>query len=333
LFLAERAWSQSSSLRKSDDDAHGKRRHHTHRRLSKAVHFAEQLSSLLESEDIQAEEITLLEARAYTTALVGQYSFESKRWDVALRNYSISKVILETLLSKAHDSALGIYKEFSGIIDPGLRYCAYQLQLANHSDIFALAIAHLPRDESLLSNLKSINPSILDTKTTTSVTAGGINSVQWRRHTAQIIHPEIAVQLAKLRDVQFMFSDRVSTFPLSATETASSMDDLLNAWAETQDAVKKVMEESVGMSQEKEQGLQIILTYVSFHGICERVRRDLLLVKELEQRRAGQRKMAVLKDLVRLHDSIIQVALKERGVDCRVLGWFMSCLVLLRIQS
>jgi RNA-binding signal recognition particle 68 len=309
LFLAERAWSQSSTLKNAHEDATGKRKHHTHRRLNKAVHYAEQLSSLLQTEGVHVDTVSLLEARAYAASLGGQYAFESKRWEVAVRYYSISKVVLETLLSKADETTRLIYREYSALIDPGLRYCAYQLHLPNPADILALAITHLPRDEVLLANITAVNSTILET-TVDKGPSKDITSIQWRRRTALITNPEIAVQLAKLREVQAAFTARVATSPASAT--ANLMDEVLNAWAETEDTVKKVMEENVGMSQDKEQSLQVVLTYVSYQVICERVKRDLLLVKELERRKVGG-EMAVLKDLVRLHDSVIQVVRRWRG--------------------
>jgi RNA-binding signal recognition particle 68 len=85
------------------------------------------------------------------------------------------------------------------------------------------------------------------------------------------------------------------------------MDEILNAWAEAEDATHRVIDEGAGMrAQDKEQALQIILTYVSFHFVATRVQRDVLLIKDLEKKKGA--KLPVLKDLVKLHDSIIQVS-------------------------
>ena len=113
------------------------------------------------------------------------------------------------------------------------------------------------------------------------------------------------VNLLKVQDTQTLFDERVAAFDLSATEKASAMDDILNSWAETEATVQKLLDEGVATEQDKEQNLQIILAYVSFHFIATRVQRDVFLVKDLASRRGV--KIAVLKDLVRLHDSIIQV--------------------------
>jgi hypothetical protein len=135
----------------------------------------------------------------------------------------------------------------------------------------------------------------------------GITSIQWRSRTATLEYPEIVVSLLKVQDTQTAFDERIATFDISVTEKAAAMDEILNAWAETEDSVRKIIEEGVATSQEKEQTLQIILTYVSFHFISTRVQRDILLVQSSEKRKGVQ--LTVLKDLVRLHDSIIQVCL------------------------
>lgn len=311
LFLAERAWSQSASLK--TDDLYQKRKHHIARRLNKAVRYAEHLTALLEAENISSDTPSRLESRAYKSTLAGQSAFERKQWAVALKEYSIAKVILEALLSKADESNRSVYKEASVAVDPGLRYCGYQLQFAAHSDIVTLARNHLPEDPTLTGLLKEFAPEILEPRRN-STAAAGITSIQWRSRTATLEHPETVVSLLKVQDTQAAFEERVATFDLSATERAAALDDVLNAWAEAEDSVKRVIDEGVATTQDKEQKLQIILTYVSFHFIATRVQRDTLLIRDLEKKRGV--KLTVLKDLVRLHDSVIQVASSPNTSDC-----------------
>ena len=301
LFLAERSWSQSASLK--TDELYQKKKHHIARRLNRAVRHAEQLVTLLESQSISSDVTSRLEARAYKATLAGQSAFERKRWETALKEYSIAKVILEALFLKADESIRSVYKEASAAVDPGLRYCGYQLQLAAHSDIIALARTHLPQDPTLNDLLKELAPEVLEPRRN-STAAAGITSIQWRSRTANLEHPEIVVSLLKVQDSQTAYTERMAAFDLSVTERAAAMDDILNAWAEAEDAVRRIIDEGAAMNQDKEQKLQIILTYVSFHFIPTRVRRDMLLVKDLGKKRGV--KMTILKDLVRLHDSIIQ---------------------------
>ena len=198
-----------------------------------------------------------------------------------------------------------MYKEASATVDPSLRYCGYQLQIGSQGDILSLARTHIPKDSTLIKLLEEINPAALQSRQDSTARAG-ITSIQWRSRTAPLEYPEIVVSLLKVQDTQTGFHERVASFDLSATEKASAMDEILNAWAETEDTVRRIIDESgVAARQDKEQSLQIILTYVSFHFIATRVQRDILLVKDLEKRRGV--KMTVLKDVVRLHDSIIQV--------------------------
>jgi hypothetical protein len=160
--------------------------------------------------------------------------------------------------------------------------------------------------------LKEVNPAVLEPGQDGSARAG-ITSIQWRSRTAKLEYPEIVVSLLKVQDTQSAFDQRIGAFDLSVTEKAAAMDDILNAWAETEASVRKIIDEGVSKSQEKEQTLQIILTYVNFHFIATRVQRDVLLVKGSEKRRGVQ--LALLKDLVRLHDSIIQVCRFKEVVD------------------
>jgi len=136
------------------------------------------------------------------------------------------------------------------------------------------------------------------------------------------------VNLLKVQDTQTSFNDRVAAFDLSATDKATAMDEILNAWAETEATVQKLLDEGVATQQDKEQNLQIILAYVSFHFIATRVQRDVLLVKDLASRRGVN--FPALKDLVRLHDSIIQVLQSwiENRANDRVFSKFMNSLEL-----
>jgi len=272
--------------------------------LTKAIHHAEHLSSLLESGSIQADTQTRLESRVYKSIFAGQLAFERKQWEIALREYSIAKVILDVLLSKADEASRSLYHDFTPTVDPALRYCGYQLQIGSHTDIVSLARVQIPEDSPLTTLLKEINPSALETKRDNTARAG-ITSIQWRSRTATLEYPEIVVSLLKVQDTQAAFDERVAAFDLSASERANAMDEILNAWAEAEDSVRRIIDEGVPGQRDKEQNLQIILTYVSFHLIGTRIQRDILLVKDLEKKRGV--KLSVLKDLVRLHDSIIQV--------------------------
>lgn len=306
LFSAERAWSQSASL-KSDEDQYQKRRHHVARRLKKAISHAEKLSSLLESESLSVDTTSRLEARAYQATLTGQSAFEAKQWEAALKGYSTAKVILEVLLSKSDETSRSLYKEALTAVDPGLRYCGYQLQInSSQGDIFSLAQKYLSKDDILMGLLRGINSSILDARRESSARAG-ITSIEWRGRTAPLKHPEIVVALLNVQDTQSAFHERTTTFPLSATEKVAAMDEILNAWAEAETEVQRLIDDEVTVKQDKEQNLQIILTYVSFHFITTRVQRDSLLIGDLQKKRNS---MTNLKDLVRLHDSIIQVLIR-----------------------
>jgi len=305
LFSAERAWSQSASL-KSNEEQYGKRKHHIARRLKKAISHAEKLSSLLDSELLSAEPSTRLEVRAYKSTLTGQSAFESKRWETALKAYSTAKIILEVLLSKSDETSRPVYKEALTAVDPGLRYCGYQLQInTSEGDVFSLAQGYFVKDEELMGLLREVNPEILD-KRRESSTRAGITSVEWRGRRAALKHPEIVVALLNVQDTQAAFHERTTTFELSAQEKVAAMDEILNAWAETETEVQRLIDDEVTVKQDKEQNLQIILTYVSYHFIATRVQRDVLLAKDLQRKRNT---MTALKDLVRLHDSIIQVSL------------------------
>jgi hypothetical protein len=286
------------------EEIHQKKRHYIARRLVKAVRHAETLVALLQQSGADSQ--TQLEARAYRATLAGQSAFESKRWDVALREYSIGKVILDVLLSKADESSRSVYKDASTTVDPSLRYCGYQLQTGSQGDILTLAQAHLSREPAVVELLQDINPAALQPRRDSSAPAG-IRAIQWRFRTAPLDNPEIVVSLLKVQDTQTSFHERNASFDPSATEKAAAMDEILNAWAETEDAVRRVIDEGAGMrTQDKEQALQIILTYVSFHFISTRVQRDVLLIKDLEKKKEVN--VPVLKDLVKLHDSIIQVS-------------------------
>ena len=85
LVDAERAWASAMQL-KAEANTEPRKRFHMLSRLRKAVHHADQLASLCESDKCDAR--TKLEAQAYTNAMKASLHFEQERWKAAMELYT-----------------------------------------------------------------------------------------------------------------------------------------------------------------------------------------------------------------------------------------------------
>lgn len=90
LFQAERAWSYAMQLKQeANNDA--RKKFHLVNRLRKAVKFAGELEKLCQSNKCDAR--TKLEAQGYSSLMVGQFNFETLKWEESLKSFNIAKLV------------------------------------------------------------------------------------------------------------------------------------------------------------------------------------------------------------------------------------------------
>jgi len=154
LVSAERAWSYAVQL-KADNAAasalNPQWRHHSVKRLAKAVHWANMLESVCK---IHADQRTQLEAEAYASFLEGTWLLEKEQWAESLAKLKLCRRLCERL-ALASEQAMGThFKAKSEELAPMIRECKYNLGMAyddNDSEAEGARPISKPRKDADLS--------------------------------------------------------------------------------------------------------------------------------------------------------------------------------------
>ncbi|KAI9696819.1 MAG: hypothetical protein M1836_005181 [Candelina mexicana] len=347
LLLAERAWAQAMHMKSahSSDTATqgitGSTRRHIISRLYKASTYAKQLLNLLEERSTAgANNLDILEARAYCGSLEGAVQFEKQNWKSCLECYSQSRVIYDALaVSIKHE----YYRELlSSTVDPSIRYAAYQLHIPRSIAESVIARRHFPRsDADLIFAVEQLHPGALSEHDAASK-SGSVaateeipRTISWRSRTVGLEDASIAQALASVataEDQLSQFLQMPTNTATTAKEKAAAYDGILIASQDAVDAARRaiedLVEEGVGQGDKRMQALQITRTAVNYSLIGWRVGRNRVLCGEQDgavsasgtlkkdqkkdsknsvSKEEGQgKKLAYLKERVVLYDAILQ---------------------------
>ncbi|KAI9764145.1 MAG: hypothetical protein M1835_007642 [Candelina submexicana] len=348
LLLAERAWAQAMHMKSahSSDTATqgitGPTRRHIISRLYKASMYAKQLLNLLEERSTAgANEVDILEARAYCGSLEGAVQFEKQSWKSCLECYSQSRVIYDVLaVSIKHE----YHRELlSSTVDPSIRYAAYQSHIPRSIAESVIARRHFPRsDANLIFAIEQLHPGALSehdaaSKSGSVVATNDIpKTISWRSRTVGLEDASIAQALASVataEDQLSQFLQLPTNTATTAKEKAAAYDGILIASQDAVDAARRaiedLVEEGVGQGDKRMQALQITRTAVNYSLVGWRVGRNRVLcgeqdgavsasgtLKKKDQKKdskksvskeEGQGKeLAYLKERVVLYDAILQ---------------------------
>jgi signal recognition particle subunit SRP68 len=205
LFEAERAWSQSQLLKLVPGGARTK--HHTLRRLLRAVQHAQHLVELLESPAVSAGLESRVEATTYLLLLRGDLAFEGAHWASGLNQLSVARDLLTHISQRAptaHSQALA--NEWLDDVEPIARYCAYQLgQQGDIAQITRERVAQasasvLSNYDALVDELKASRP--LDDGAKDNV------DVDWRGRQIPVRNAELADITSKVKAVLSDLTER-----------------------------------------------------------------------------------------------------------------------------
>ena len=183
LLEAERAWAHGMYLRslRVDDSAAGmtgSTRKQVLSRLDKAYRYAKQLSALLlDQSGSKATDNDVAEVLAYTYMLAGAEEFEKQsgglrskdeqsqkeRWHKCLVNFSAARMMYDSLYQA---TGKDIFKEaLSALVDPSVRYVAYQFRRQRNTGVEEVVKRFLPSDDKdLIRLVKVLNPKALSEK-------------------------------------------------------------------------------------------------------------------------------------------------------------------------
>ncbi|KAI1499326.1 hypothetical protein F5X99DRAFT_411223 [Biscogniauxia marginata] len=343
LLTAERAWAHAMRYKAAHSiDAKGiagRTRSHIISRLDKGARTAEHLAELLsDSSASGANDIDILEARAYASLIRGATQFEKQSWEPCLRSYSTARIIYNALTTSIKAD---LFKDLlSETIDPSIRYAAYQSKIPRTLAIPTIARKAFPSsDEALVSQVNRLAPDLLkesdsDTHEGQVGAPNAPQTITWRSREVKIEDAAIALALASTDSAIAQLAEKLASADVTLPkEMAAAYDEVLIASQDAADATKRAIdelkEEGVSQNDFRIQSLQITRTAVNYQMISWRIGRNRVLSGEHDgalldsapntTRKAKKeatarkpkieppgRKIARLKEKVVLYDSTLQ---------------------------
>ncbi|OAP55400.1 hypothetical protein AYL99_10373 [Fonsecaea erecta] len=348
LASSERAWASSMAMKSAQSAENtqkpmpGSTKRQIASRLRRAITYAENLVTVLQDRSTTgAKAIDELEARAYLAMLKGSLDFEKGRWQGCVQNYSIPQIVYTTL---ARSSKADTYRELlSGIVDPSIRYAAYQMKMPRTKAINDIAIENFPQSETTVrKEIEGINAQAFSTGTEAAPTKGGPkeipSTISWRSRKVNLEDANISQALGFSKEREEELNAAYKSFKdgfLSAEDLATAYEEVITALQDAADATKTAIDEliaeGVDTGDSRLQSLQITRTAVNCGVIEWRVGRNRVLcgatddglafesekiTKFFKPRKDGQprapkeessgRKLSRLRERVALYDSILQ---------------------------
>ncbi|OAG37542.1 hypothetical protein AYO21_08274 [Fonsecaea monophora] len=348
LASSERAWASSMAMKSAQSAENtqkpmpGSTKKQIASRLRRAITYADNLVTVLQDRSTTgAQAIDELEARAYLAMLRGSLDFEKGRWQECIQHYSIAQVVYTTL---ARTSKTDTYKELlSGIVDPSIRYAAYQMKMPRTRTINDIAIENFPKSEAAVrSTVEDINPQAFSTGTEAAPTKGGPkeipSTISWRSRKVNLEDANISQALGFSKEREDELDSTYKSFKggsVSAKDLATAYEEVITARQDAADATKTAIDEliaeGVDTGDSRLQSLQITRTAVNYAVIEWRIGRNRILcgadddgmafepekpTKSLKPRKDGKprapkeessgRKLSRLRERVALYDSILQ---------------------------
>ncbi|RDW79753.1 hypothetical protein BP6252_04391 [Coleophoma cylindrospora] len=341
LLTSERAWAHAMAMKSihsaESKSLTGPARSHIISRLHKSTIYAVELFKLLSDKaKTGANDIDVLEARAYATSLAGAVEFEKQSWEACIKSYSEARIIYCALATATKGDT---FKDLlSGTIDPSIRYGAYQMRLPRTVAVPVIARKYFPSEESeLVEQVEKLDPEVLKDQSTKSKaesgdSGAGPKTIQWRSRQVDLEDAAIATALASVNTSLAKLAEALSSGTLKQPkDKAAAYDDVLIASQDAVDATKHAIDElvgeGVGQGDKRMQSLQITRTAVSYDMVSWRIGRNRVLAGERDgaviehnaptkKRKSGEevptkeegtgRKLAHLREKVVLYDGILQ---------------------------
>ena len=311
-------------------------------RLKRATTYAENLLEVLQDRTTTgAKALDDLEARAYLSMMRGSLDFEKGRWQACIQNYSIAQVVYSAL---ALSSRTDIYKDLlAGIVEPSVRYAAYQLKMPRTKAVNEITIENFPQSEGVARReIEEINPQAFSTATEAVPVKGGPKEVpstlSWRSRKVKLEDANISQTLGLSKEKEDDLTSSFKSFQggsLNAKDFATAYEDVITARQDAADATRTAIDELIAEGADtgdaRMQSLQITRTAVNYAVIEWRVGRNRVLCGAADDglsfeaekpkhatkpRKTGKsrppkeessgRKMSRLRERVALYDSILQ---------------------------
>lgn len=258
-------------------------------RLRRAIQYAQNLVDVLQnpSSSTTGQPQDVLEASAYLSMLKGTLDFERARWQPCINNYSLPHIAYTALSKSARSDA---YKDLlSGIVDPSIRYAAYQLQVARTKPVDEISIENFPKTfTSLRKQIEDLDSVAFQSATDTAPTKDGPQniptSISWRSRSVKLEHANISQALGESKDHEDHLVDKYTAFQKgnsTVQDLATAYEAVITAHQDAADATKTAIDEltaeGVDPGDGRVQSLQITRTAVNYAVIEWRVGRNRVL--------------------------------------------------------
>lgn len=272
-------------------------------RLKRSLQTNKKLLRITENE---ADQSVRTELYIYTALSQGLYLVNKKRWAEALQAFSVARCGLELIIHQSEEDSEGenfkktlLEELLDTLVDPSLSLAVSQIeQHQSTSDLITIARKHchdkhLPYLEPAVELIRSQDPLLVQEPMDEDLS----RTVTWREHEAHVYNDEIATKIVRLNRIDWQLF-----------EEANDYDSLLQKWTalvdlHEADLLKNRDEDDL----EKAQDGAIVLTYLKYHVHFTKLKRDLLLIHQLESKvfASSAKKLQTHRDVIRLYDSII----------------------------
>jgi signal recognition particle subunit SRP68 len=311
-------------------------------RLRRAITYAENLVDILQDgSKIGAKAMDDLEARAYLFMLKGTLDFEKGRWQACIQDYSLSQVVYTTL---AKSSKTDTFKDLlSTIVDPSIRYAAYQLKMPRTKALDEVVMENFPQSEAgAKKEIEALDPQAFSITTEATPTKVGPKelptTISWRSRKVKLEDASISQALGTSSERETELAAGYRSFQegsLAVKDFVAAYEEVITARQDAADATKTALDElsaeGVDTGDARMQSLQITRTAVNYAVIEWRIGRNRVLCgasddglafepekpKQSTKRQkdgtprtpkeeSSGRKMSRLRERVALYDSILQ---------------------------
>lgn len=272
-------------------------------KLKKAVSTCNKLLAVTQNE---TNRLRKLELYVYAALTHGVYAVNKKQWSSAIYSFSVARCGLELLSSQVseneQDSSFNktlIDELIDTVVDPSLNVALSQHTFAEStSDLRTVARKHC-HDGTLaylapaVDLIASVDESYVQEPEEEEVS----KSVTWRDHEAQIYNDELSIKIIRLNKVDWK----------TYTES-NDYDSLYSQWSalvdiHSGDLAKNKDEDDL----DKVQDGAVLLTYLKYNMLFTRLKRDLLLIEQLDSQTISSVSKRLLsnRDVLRLYGAVV----------------------------
>ncbi|RMZ84894.1 hypothetical protein DV738_g395, partial [Chaetothyriales sp. CBS 135597] len=292
LASSERSWADAMAMKQSQSPEAtqkpllGSTKRQIASRLQRAIAYAENLVGVIEAGSTDRS-TDLLEAKAYLAMLRGTKHFEQSRWQPCIEQYALVRLVYVVLGESAHTD---LYRELlSTIVEPSIRYAAYQLKMPRTKPIADIVIENFPSGEAdTKAALGKINSSAFQTSSELTDTSDSPKDIpthiSWRNRSVKLEDAAISQALALAHQHEATLNEQFaasSSGTIDQVALAALYDDVITARQDAADATKSAIDElaaeGVDPGDRRIQSLQITRTAVNYAVIEYRIGRNRVL--------------------------------------------------------